>query len=88
MEIHGGTDWHRDSEISMIQLRSLKTSPSTQTSTGDNEVQSQYFVPLNSAETLQSVPASINGRPKSEIDELPFKGSPPLGEKSSTTEVE
>ncbi|THV53682.1 hypothetical protein BGAL_0044g00070 [Botrytis galanthina] len=88
MEIHGGTDWHRDSEISMIQLRSLKTSPSTRTSTGDNEVQSQYFVPLNSAETSQSVPASLNGRPKSEIDELPFKGTPPLGEKPSTTEVD
>ncbi|TGO43329.1 hypothetical protein BHYA_0002g01340 [Botrytis hyacinthi] len=88
MEIHGGTDWHRDSEISKIQLKSLKTSPSTRTSTGDNEVQSQNFVPLNSAETSQSVPASLNGRPKSEIDELPFKGSPSLKEKSSTTEVD
>ncbi|KAF7942805.1 uncharacterized protein EAE97_006259 [Botrytis byssoidea] len=88
MEIHGGTDWHRDSEISMIQLRSPKTSLSTRTSTGDNEVQSQNFVPLNSAETSESVLVRLNGRPKYEIDELPFKGSPSLGDKPSTTEVD
>ncbi|KAF5876175.1 putative ankyrin repeat protein [Botrytis fragariae] len=88
MEIRGGTDWHRDSEISMVQLRLPKTSPSTRTSIGDNEVQSQNFVPHSSAETSQSEPARLNGRPKSEIDELPFKGSPSLGQNPRTTEVD
>ncbi|TGO71257.1 hypothetical protein BELL_0601g00060 [Botrytis elliptica] len=88
MEIRRGTDWHTDSEISMVQLRPLKTSPSTRTSIGDNEVQSQNSVPQNSAETAQSEPARLNGRPKSELDELPFTGSPSLGQKPRTTKVD
>ncbi|TGO92257.1 hypothetical protein BPOR_0007g00410 [Botrytis porri] len=88
MEIYGGSDRHRNSDISMVELRSLNTSPSTRTSTADVEVQSQNFVPHKSTETLQSEPAKLNGRPKSKIDELPFKGSPSLGQNPRTTEVD
>ncbi|KAM0320958.1 hypothetical protein ACHAO8_000252 [Botrytis cinerea] len=76
MATNGGSDRPRNLEIPSVQLRSVKTS------IGDNEAQSQNFVPHSSAGTPQ------NDHLGSEIDNLPFKRFPSVERGPRTTEVD
>ncbi|TEY81838.1 hypothetical protein BOTCAL_0031g00300 [Botryotinia calthae] len=76
MATNGGSDRPRNLEIPLVHFGSVKTS------IGDDEAQSQNFVPHSSAETSQ------NEHLGSEIDNLPFKRFPSVERRPRTTEVD
>ncbi|KAI9647362.1 hypothetical protein NHQ30_003747 [Ciborinia camelliae] len=88
METNGGSGFPRNSEISLVKLKSKESLPPTKTSNGDDHAQSQNLAPLSSAEALPNWPPKVNGGPKLEIDKLAFKRNPSIEPKPRTTEID
>ncbi|ESZ92794.1 putative ankyrin repeat-containing protein [Sclerotinia borealis F-4128] len=88
METNGGSRLPQNSGISLMNVRSVENPSSARSSIGDDQVESQNSAPRISVEVSRDGRANINGGPKSEIDELPFKRNPYFKSSSKITEVD
>ncbi|KAB8303577.1 hypothetical protein EYC80_004978 [Monilinia laxa] len=74
----------RSSEISLIELKSVKSSPTMRDSFADNQAHSRK----SSAEASRNGPVGVDDKPKLEVDDLAFKLNPRIDTKPKSTKVD